>query len=255
MTLVDELRARFGVAPVLRVLNVAVSTYYGWLAQAANPSARRRADAELAVEIAEIHGVSGGTYGSPRVHAMLRRQGRHVGRKQVERLMRDAGLQGAFLRKKWRIPSTRSNPKATPAPDLVNRQFTAAAPNPLWVADATRIPCGQGVFWLAAVRDVFSNPIVGWRCSDRCDTDLILGALEYGIWSRDVRDGQLIHHSDRGSNGEFKWSSQHLDQGVRHGKTCGLGDGGDGSPGDAVAGSAGRERASGGAATVLAADR
>ncbi|MBQ1017545.1 IS3 family transposase [Micromonospora sp. D93] len=121
---------------------MAVSTYYGWLAQAANPSVRRREDADLAVEIAEIHDVSGGTYGSPRVHAMLRRQGRHVGRKRVERLMRDAGRQGAFLRKKWRIPSTRSNPKATPAPDLVNRQFTAAAPNRVWVADATRIPCG-----------------------------------------------------------------------------------------------------------------
>jgi transposase InsO family protein len=63
------------------------------------------------------------------------------------------------------------------------------------VADATRIPCGEGVFWLAAVRDAFSHRIVGWRCSDRCDTDLILGALEYGIWTRDIREGQLIHHS------------------------------------------------------------
>ncbi|MDI5937360.1 MULTISPECIES: IS3 family transposase [unclassified Micromonospora] len=105
MTLVDELRDRFGVEPVLRVIGVAVSTYYGWLTQAANPSPRRREDAELAVEIAEIHHVSGGTYGSPRAHAMLRRQGRHVGRKRVERLLRDAGLQGAFPRKKWRIPS------------------------------------------------------------------------------------------------------------------------------------------------------
>ncbi|MGC5660386.1 IS3 family transposase [Micromonospora sp. WMMD723] len=215
MTLVNELRDRFGVEPVLRVLNVAPSTYYGWLAQAANPCVRRREDAELAVEIAEIHDVSGGTYGSPRVHAMLRRQGRQVGRKRVERLMRTAGLQGAFLRRKWRIPSTRSNPKATPAPDLVNRQFTAAAPNRLWVADATRIPCGEGVFWLAAVRDVFSNRIVGWRCSDRCDTDLILGALEYGIWSRDVRDGQLIHHSDRGSNyTSFRFAQRLADNGI-----------------------------------------
>ncbi|MFG3422981.1 DDE-type integrase/transposase/recombinase [Micromonospora sp. NPDC049460] len=64
-----------------------------------------------------------------------------------------------------------------------------------------RIPCGEGVFWLAAVRDAFSRRIVGWKTSDRCDTDLILAALEYGIWSRDVRDGQFIHHSDRGSNG------------------------------------------------------
>ena len=75
-----------------------------------------------------------------------------------------------------------------------------AAFDRLWVADDTRIPCGEGVFWLAAVRDVFSRRIVGWKTSDLCDTDLILAALEYGIWSRDVRDGHLIHHSDRGSN-------------------------------------------------------
>lgn len=85
----------------------------------------------------------------------------------------------------------------------------------MWVADATRIPCGEGVFWLAAVRDVFSNRIVGWRCSDRCDTDLILGALEYGLWSRDVRDGQLIHHSDRGSNyTSFGFAQRLADNGI-----------------------------------------
>ena len=123
-----------------------------------------------------------------------------MSRKRVERLMREDGLQGAFLRKRWRVASTRQNPRATPAPDLVNRDFTAAAPDRLWVADATRIPCGEGVFWLAAVRDAFSNRIVGWRCSDRCDTDLILGALEYAVWTRNVASGHIVHHSDRGSN-------------------------------------------------------
>ncbi|MEV0299179.1 IS3 family transposase [Nocardia sp. NPDC050710] len=184
---------------VLRVLGIASSTFCGWLKQARRPSARRLADEELLAEIVDVHTSSGGTYGAPRVHAMLRRRGVWVGRKRVERLMRQAGLQGAFLRKKWRIPSTRQNPRATPAPDLVNRDFTADAPNRLWVADATRIPAGEGVFWLAAVRDAFSNRIVGWKCSDRCDTDLVLGALEYAVWARDVREGQLVHHSDRGS--------------------------------------------------------
>ncbi|MGW0432026.1 transposase [Micromonospora sp. NPDC003197] len=113
--------------------------------------------------------------------------------------MREHDLRGVFLRKGWRGGSTKPNPKADPVPDLVNRQFTADAPNRLWVADATRIACGEGVLWLAAVRDAFSNRIVGWKTSDRCNTDLVLGALEYGTWSRDVRDGQLIHHSDRGS--------------------------------------------------------
>jgi transposase InsO family protein len=85
-------------------------------------------------------------------------------------------------------------------------------------AEATRIPCGEGVFWMAAVRDAFSNRIVGWKTSDRCDTDLILAAVEYGIWSRDVRDQQLIHHSDRGSNGNytsFRFTQRSADNGIR----------------------------------------
>lgn len=200
---------------VLRVLGIASSTFYGWLKQATQPSARRVADEQLLAEIVDIHTSSGGTYGAPRVHATLRRRGIGVGRKRVERLMRKAGLQGAFMRRKWRMPSTRQDPRATPAPDLVSRDFTAAAPNRLWVADATRIPTGQGVFWLAAVRDAFSNRIVGWKCSDRCDTELVLGALEYAVWSRDVRDGQLVHHSDRGSTyTAFRFSTRLADIGI-----------------------------------------
>ncbi len=97
------------------------------------------------------------------------------GRKRVERLMRQAGLQGAFLRKESRVPSTRQDRRATPAPDLVNRDLTAGAPDRLRVADAARISTGEGVFWLAAVRDAFSNRIMGWKCSDRCDTEVVLG--------------------------------------------------------------------------------
>jgi putative transposase len=224
LSAVAELRERFGVDPILRVLGIAASTYYGWLAQERDPSTRRQADAELLTQIREIHDRSGGTYGSPRVHATLRRRGVAVSRKRVERLMGEAGLQGAYLRKKWRTGSTRQNPAATPAPDLVNRVFTATGPDRLWVADATRIPCGQGAFWLAAVRDAFSNRIVGWRCSDRCDTDLILGALEYAIWTRNVGDGQVIHHSDRGSNYTSFRFSQHLDD---HGILASMGSVGD----------------------------
>lgn len=224
MKAVDHLRGRFGVDPVLRVLDVAPSTFYGWLAQQRHPSTRRRTDEQLLAEIVEIHDRSGGTYGSPRIHATLHRRGVHISRKRVERLMREHGLQGAFLRKKWRTASTRQNPNADPAPDLVNRDFTAPAPNRLWVADATRVPCGQGVFWLAAVRDAFSNRIVGWRCSDRCDTDLILGALEYAVWSRGIRNGQVVHHSDRGSNYTSLRFGQRLDD---HGILASMGSVGD----------------------------
>lgn len=213
--MVEHLRDRFGVDPVLRVLGIAPSTFYGWLAQNRNPSTRRRTDQQLLAEITEIHDRSGGTYGSPRVHATLRRRGVRVSRKRVERLMRQVGLQGAFLRKRWRTASTRQDSNAAPAPDLVGRDFTAPEPNRLWVADATRIPCGEGVFWLAAVRDAFSNRIVGWRCSDRCDTDLILGALEYAVWTRNIGGQQVVHHSDRGSNyTSLRFSQRLADHGI-----------------------------------------
>ena len=215
MTLVDQLRGRFAVEPILRVIGVPVSTYYGWRRQAAQPCVRKVVDGQLVEEITAIHERSGATYGTPRVHATLRRRGIRVGRKRVERLMRAHGLQGAFLRKRWPRPSTRQDPRASPAPDLVNRQFTASGPDRLWVAHATRIPCGEGVLWLAAVRDVFSNRIVGWKTSDRCDTDLALGALEYAIWSRNVRDGQLIHHSDHGSTyTSFRFANRLSDNGI-----------------------------------------
>jgi putative transposase len=113
------------------------------------------------------------------------------------------------------VSSTKQDPQATPAPDLVNRDFTAPAPDRLWVADATRIRCGQGVFWLAAVRDAFSTRIVDWKTSDRCDTNLVLGALEYAVWSRQVRDGQLVHRSDRGSTyTSFRFSQRLSDNGI-----------------------------------------
>jgi putative transposase len=214
MRFIDEHRDRYAVALLLRVLDVAPSTYYGWLEQAGAPCDRAEEDLALVSNIHEIWTTSGQTYGADRVHQQLRRDGIRVGRKRVERLMAAHGWQGAYLRRGWRGGSTRQNPKAEPAPDLVNRDFTATAPNRLWVADATRIPCGQGVFWLAAVRDAYSRRIVGWKTSDRCDTDLVLGALEYAVWSRDTAAG-LVHHSDRGSTyTSFRFGQTLADLGV-----------------------------------------
>jgi putative transposase len=202
MSFVGEHRDRFGVEPILRVLEIPTSTFYGWLAQHRRPCQRRRQDAWLLGKIRAVHQRSGGTYGAPRVHAQLRRDGVRTSRKRVERLMGQAGLQGAFLRKRWRC-STRQDPKATPAPDLVDRNFKAEAPNRLWVADLSRIPTGEGPLWLASVRDAFSRRIVGWKASDRADVELVLGALEYAIWGRgldgDPAQRRLIHHSDRGA--------------------------------------------------------
>jgi transposase InsO family protein len=208
MTLVDRLRDRFGVEPILRVLEIPVSTFYGWLARRRRPSPRDIEEVWLTEQIQRIHAESGETYGSPKVWAQLRREGIRVSRKRVERLMRQAGLQGAFVRKPKRS-WTRRDPAATPAPDLVNRQFTAPAPNQLWVADISRIPTGEGPLWLASVRDAFSRRVVGWKASERADTELVLGALEYALWSRQVERERLVFHSDHGGQTRFKGSMQH----------------------------------------------
>jgi len=133
----------------------------------------------------------------------------------VERLMREQGLQGAFMRKRKRS-STRRDPAATPAPDLVNRNFKADAPDRLWVADISRIPTGEGPLWLASVRDAFSRRVVGWKASDRADTELVLGALEYALWSRKVERERLVFHSDHGAQyTAIRFTQRLVDAGAR----------------------------------------
>ncbi|AVH60796.1 IS3 family transposase [Streptomyces dengpaensis] len=167
--LLDE-HPHLGVEPVLRELHIASSTYYRWRRAEKEPCERRRQDAELTEKIQRIHADSGGTYGSPRVHAVLKREGVHVGRKRVERLMREDGLAGISPR---RIGFTRRDSKATLAPDLVQRDFTAFAPNRLWVTDLTMISTGEGPLWLSAIRDAFSRRVVAWETSARADADLV----------------------------------------------------------------------------------
>ncbi|MEW2631074.1 IS3 family transposase [Streptomyces sp. NPDC048389] len=171
--LLDE-HPRLGVECVLRELHIASSTYYRWRRAEREPCERRRRDVELTEQIRQIHADSGGIYGSPRVHAALKREDVHVGRKRVERLMGEADLAGISPRRKG---FTRRDPKATLAPDLVNRDFTAPAPNRLWVTDLTMIATGEGPLWLSAIRDAFSRRVVAWETSARADADLVLSSL------------------------------------------------------------------------------
>jgi len=192
-----------GVELIRRVLgNVASSTFYGWLS---TPPAceRDEMDKALLSEIADIRASGdgrGADYGSPRVHETLRRNGIRVGKKRVERLMRSQGWQGKFRRRSFKHATTVQDPTHQPAPDLVNRRFRTARPNALWVADVSEIVYLHGKFYLAAVRDAFSNKIVGWATSTSNDTDLVLAALTYAAWHRDYTQDDLIHHSDKGSN-------------------------------------------------------
>ncbi|MCD6058717.1 MAG: OrfB [Thermomicrobiales bacterium] len=209
MTFVEAHRHTFGVAPLLAAIGEPVSTFYDRTSR--EPSLRAVADAVLAERIEAIWERSRRSYGAPRIHAMLAREGIRVGRKRVERLMRQLGIQGAHLHKHWK--TTRQDRHATAAPDLVDRQFHAAEPNTLWVADLTYVKTLQGILYLAVVLDVFSRKVVGWQMADRMTTDLVLTAFEMGLWRRDIVRGRLIHHSDAGSQGGFKWSSQHPDHG------------------------------------------
>jgi transposase InsO family protein len=180
------------------VLGIPVSTFYYWRDRAAHPSDRQIRDAELLVMIRNIHADSDGTYGSPRIHAMLHRHGQAVSRKRVERLMRGAGITGVSPAKKVR--TTVRNPDDPLSDDLVQRKFTATEPNRLWVTDLTMIPTGEGPLWLASIKDAFSRRIVGWHTSATADTALVLTALEYALAQRKPpSDRTLIHHADHGS--------------------------------------------------------
>ncbi|MFE5375346.1 IS3 family transposase [Streptomyces mirabilis] len=146
--LLDE-HPRLGVECVLRELHIASSTYYRWRRAEREPCERRRRDVELTERIKEIHTESGGVYGSPRVHAVLKREGVHVGRKRVERLMREADIAGVSPKRKG---FTRRDPKATSAPDLVERDFTAKAPNRLWVTDCSGVTPASGLVSISSSR-------------------------------------------------------------------------------------------------------
>jgi putative transposase len=183
----------FSIRAMCRVLDVSPSGYYAWRRR--KISVRTRADQALRGRIAAIHEQSRRTYGSPRIHAELKEEGTPVGRKRVARLMKESGLVGVSRRKS--IRTTRRDPGARPAPDLVDRNFAASGPNQLWVADITYIPTLAGFLYLAVVLDVWSRKIVGWAISSRLVTQIVLDALTMAVEQRRPVDG-VIHHSDQG---------------------------------------------------------
>ncbi len=193
---IDAHRDRFGVEPICQTLAIAPSTYYA--AKVRPPSARAVRDAKLKPEIARVHAGNFGVYGARKVWRQLCREGVDVGRDQVARLMHQLGLHGATRTK--RVRTTTPAPVNERPADLVDRVFTASAPDRLWVADLTYVWTRSGFCYAAFVIDAFSRRIVGWRVSSSLRTDLALDALEMAIFSRGDRAlTGLIHHSDRGS--------------------------------------------------------
>jgi putative transposase len=191
---VEREKATYPVRAVCRVLGVSPSGYYAWRTRP--PSARAQADTQLATRVAHIYRASAGTYGAPRIHAELAATGSTCGRKRVARLMRQAGLVGCHRRR--RVKTTRRDSGQESAPDLVQRAFTAPAPDHLWVTDLTYVPTGEGFLYVAVILDVFSRRVVGWSMAAHMRTELVVSALHMALTMRRPLAGLLLH-SDHGS--------------------------------------------------------
>lgn len=186
---------RLGVEPICRVLQVAPSSYYA--AKTRPPSARACRDAELIRRLVALWEDNYRVYGARKLWKAARRAGVDIGRDQVARLMRAAGIEGA--RRVRRVRTTRAAPAAARHPDLVGRRFRAEAPNQLWVTDLTFVPTWAGVAYVCFIVDAFSRMIVGWRVAGHMRTTMVLDALEMARWSRGTDLAGLRCHSDAGS--------------------------------------------------------
>lgn len=191
------MKANQAVLPVqamCKTLRVSHSGYYDWLDRPA--SARAQANVVLLGQIRQAHAASDATYGVPRIQAELADQGIKAGHNRIAAVMRAHGLRGVSRRRGWCVTTKRDKDRR-PAPDLVQREFTATGINQLWVADMTYIPTWAGFVYLAVVLDVYSRKVVGWAFGKQQTADLVIQALNMALITRKPQD--VIHHSDQGS--------------------------------------------------------
>jgi putative transposase len=191
---IEAHRSMWRLPMMCRMLGVSKSGYFAW--RDGRESPRRSQDRALSVHIQAIHTKSRQTYGSPRIHHELKANGFAVGKKRVERLMKAAGI--AVLPLRRFVATTDSDHDQPVAPNLLEQDFTADAPNQRWVTDITYIPTGEGWLFLAAIVDLYSRKVVGWAMQPTMDRSLVLNALTMAVDDRKPGPG-LIHHSDRGS--------------------------------------------------------
>jgi putative transposase len=187
--------SEFGVKPMCQVLGASRSGYYAWRSR---PDSRRaQANQRLLVQIREAYQLSRKTYGSPRIHAALRKKGVRGSRKRVARLMRLDHI--AARRARRYIPrTTQKDPNAIPAPNLLNQDFSSPAPDRKWVSDITYIDTAEGWLYLAAVLDLFSRRVVGWAMDEHMEASLVQQAWHMAVAQRRP-SADLLHHSDQGS--------------------------------------------------------
>ena len=211
---VQENRETFRVGMMCRVLKVSRSGYYAWCHR--EPSGREREDRRHAGAIRKVHRESRCTYGSPRVHQALQQAGTLCGRHRVARIMREEGLRGRAAQR-FRSVSTKRSTLPAP-PNRLNGDFTASAPNQVWVGDLTQVRTREGWLFLAILLDLFSRKIVGYATSPRPQQELPLEALARAVAARQPESG-LLHHTDRG--GQYL-SAAYQDQLDRHGMVCSM---------------------------------
>jgi putative transposase len=219
---IDEHRDRFGVEPICKTMEISASAYYQ--RAKGERSARAIEDERLLGRIEEIHERNYCAYGYRRMWIALKREGEDVGKGRVQRLMRDAGIQGAKRRgRPWR--TTKPDPEAKRRPDLVERDFSAEGPNRLWVGDFTYLRCWEGALFFSFVIDAFSRRVVGWQLAPHMRTDLVLDALRMALGQREPgADFELVAHTDRGSQYTSADYTQELDD---HGVLASVGTVGD----------------------------
>ena len=196
---IKDQRSVHGVEPICRVLQIAPSTFYEYLAierDRSRASDRAKRDAYLRKEMADVWTKNRSVYGARKLWHAMKREKIDVARCTVERLMRQLGIQG--VRRGKKIKTTQGQPADQCPLDKVNRQFRASQPNELWVSDFTFVSTWRGFVYVAFVIDTFANRIVGWKASTIQDTQFVLDALEQAIHPRKPAEN-LIHHSDRGS--------------------------------------------------------
>ena len=185
----------FSLKRMSKVLRVSRSGYYAWKGR--SPSRREQANEALLAEIRVVHQKSRKTYGSPRIHAYLRRKGHFCGRNRVAHLMQKNQIV-ARKANRYHPRTTQQHPGDRIAPNLLNREFSAAFPNQKWVSDITYIGTAEGWLYLAVVLDLYSRCVVGWAMGEQMDTGLVEGAFQMALLNRQPSAG-LLHHSDRGS--------------------------------------------------------
>jgi putative transposase len=212
--LIDAAKEEFPVRRLCKVLGVSQSGYFAWRSR---PACRRqRDDLVLLAHVRSAFRLSNETYGSPRMTRELQDQGLHVGRRRTARLMRENGLRA---RQPRRFKRTTDSLHAFPvAPNLIEQDFAAERPDEKWGSDLSYIWTREGWLYLAVVIDLYARRVVGWAVSDRLHKELALAALRRALVVRRPSAG-LIHHSDRGSQLGFKWSSQHLERGGCDGRS------------------------------------